>query len=129
MTAMINGYEAVKDLAHASSLCGACEDVCPVKIQIPRMLVALREHLDREKIAPWRERAIFKALAWILIHPAIYRLSGALGRMVQQPFVRDGRLTRLPLFFRRWTDTRDLIPLAPKTFMDQWNALEREERK
>jgi L-lactate dehydrogenase complex protein LldF len=121
-TAMINGDGAVKDLAHASSLCGACEDVCPVKIRIPQMLVELRERLNRGKIARRSERVAFRALAWVLTHPRAYRLSARLGRIAQRPFARDGRLKRLPLTVRRWTGPRDLIPLARRSFMEEWEA-------
>ncbi|MBI4588776.1 MAG: iron-sulfur cluster-binding protein, partial [Candidatus Rokubacteria bacterium] len=69
LTAMLHGNHAVKDLAHASSLCGACQEACPVKIDIPRMLIELREHLDRERIAPLGERLVFKALARLLGRP------------------------------------------------------------
>ena len=123
LTAMLKGTESVKELAHASSLCGACKDVCPVRIDIPRMLVELREQLDREKIAPAGERAVFKALARVLGSPAAFRLSAAAARMLQRPFVRDGRLRRLPLLFGRWTATRDLPSVAAKTFSERWKEL------
>ena len=79
LTAMLKGNESVRELAHASSLCGACKDVCPVRIDIPRMLVELREHLDREKIAPWTERMVFKAFRRLLLSPAAFRLSARVG--------------------------------------------------
>ncbi len=123
LTAMLKGNEAVKDLAHASSLCGACKDVCPVRIDIPRMLVELREKLDEERIAPASERFVFGALRRLLSSPAAYALSAKLGRLLQRPFVRDGKLSRLPLFFGKWTATRDLPPVAGKTFRERWKEL------
>src|SRR5206468_11158294 len=102
MTAMLRGNGAVKDLAHASSLCGACKDVCPVRIDIPRMLIELREHLDRKKIAPWGERILFKTLRRLLASPGAFRLSAVAGRLLQRPFVRNGRLTALPLLLSKW---------------------------
>ncbi len=126
MTAMLRGTPAVKDLAHASSLCGACAEVCPVRIDIPRMLIELREHLDREKIAPWPERLLFKACGWLLGRPALYRLAAPLARLGQAPFVRDGRIRSLPSFFGRWTRTRDLPAVAARTFGERWAALERD---
>src|SRR5207247_2494414 len=66
LTAMSNGPGAVKDLAHASSLCGACADACPVRIDIPRMLIELRREVDEKRIAPWTERIVFKAFGWLL---------------------------------------------------------------
>jgi L-lactate dehydrogenase complex protein LldF len=126
LTAMLNGPRSVKELSHASSLCGACADACPVRIDIPRMLIELRKEVDDAKIAPWRERVVFKAFAWLLRRPALYRLSGPLGRLLQRPFVRAGRIRALPLFFGHWTRTRDLPPVAPQTFQERWAALERE---
>jgi L-lactate dehydrogenase complex protein LldF len=128
LTAMLNGTESVKDLAHASSLCGACADACPVRIDIPRMLVELRKEVDEQRIAPWPERVVFGAFGWLLRRPALYRLSAPLGRLLQRPFVRAGAIRRLPLFFGQWTRTRDLPPVAARTFQERWADLEREAR-
>jgi L-lactate dehydrogenase complex protein LldF len=128
LTAMLNGPRSVKDLAHASSLCGACAEACPVRIDIPRMLIALRKEVDERKIAPWPERVVFKALAWLLCHPALYRASARIGRVLQRPFTRDGRIRALPTLAGQWTKTRDLPPVAARTFQERWAALEREAR-
>src|SRR3989475_6595522 len=125
LTAMLKGNAAVKDLAHASSLCGACKDVCPVRIDIPRMLVELREHLDREKIAPWGERMLFGLARRAMASPGLFDAGVRLGRMAQRPFVRDGKLRTLPLFFGKWTRTRDLPPVAARTFSERWKEIER----
>jgi L-lactate dehydrogenase complex protein LldF len=124
LTAMLKGAASVRELAHASSLCGACRDVCPVRIDIPRMLVDLREQLDREKIAPWPERIVFRLARRIMTSPALFRLGASLGRVAQRPFVRNGRVRGLPLFFGKWTRTRDLPPLARRTFSERWPELE-----
>jgi L-lactate dehydrogenase complex protein LldF len=121
LTAMLEGTPAVKELAHASSLCGACKDVCPVRIDIPRMLIELREHVDQEKISPWTERAAFRAVRRVLGSPSLFRLGVRVGRVIQRPFVRQGRIRRLPLF--AWTRTRDLPPLARRTFTERWKDL------
>ncbi len=123
LTAMLNGPASVKDLAHASSLCGACADACPVRIDIPRMLIELRKEVDERRIAPWSERLVFKALARILRSPALYRLGARIGRTAQRPFVRAGRIRALPSFFGRWTKTRDLPPVAARTFQERWREL------
>jgi L-lactate dehydrogenase complex protein LldF len=129
LTAMLNGPGSVKDLAHASSLCGACADACPVRIDIPRMLIELRKEVDEKKIAPWRERVVFKTFARLLGMPALYRLAAPVARLLQRPFARDGRITRLPLFFGEWTRTRDLPAVAPRTFSERWKDLAREARR
>jgi L-lactate dehydrogenase complex protein LldF len=126
LTAMLNGPASVKDLAHASSLCGACADACPVRIDIPRMLIELRKEVDEKKIAPWTERMVFTLFAWLLRRPALFRLAAPVARAFQRPFARDGRIERLPLFFGEWTRTRDLPAVASRTFTERWAALERE---
>ena len=129
LTAMLNGPGSVKDLAHASSLCGACADACPVRIDIPRMLIELRREVDEQRIAPWPERVVFGAFARLLQRPALYRLGTRFGRLLQRPFARHGRIRRLPLFFGSWTRTRDLPPIAARTFQERWAELEREARR
>ncbi len=124
LTAMLKGTPAVKDLAHASSLCGACKDVCPVRIDIPRMLIELREHLAREKVAPWVERTAFRIFRRVLMSPAAFRLSALAGRLLQRSLVENGRLRRLPLLLSRWTRTRDLPPVAERTFRERWKDLQ-----
>jgi L-lactate dehydrogenase complex protein LldF len=129
LTAMLNGPGSVKDLAHASSLCGACMDACPVRIDIPRMLIELRKEVDEKRIAPWTERVVFKAFGWLLRQPRLYRLAAPLARVLQRPFAREGRISRLPLFLGEWTRTRDLPAVAPRTFSERWVELERESRR
>jgi L-lactate dehydrogenase complex protein LldF len=125
LTAMLGGVESVKDLAHASSLCGACQDVCPVRIDIPAMLIALRERLDRDRIAPRSERAMFAMARRVMMSPRLFRLATRVGRGLQGPFVRDGRLRGLPFFLARWTASRDLPPVAARTFRERWDTMDR----
>ena len=120
LTAMMEGTPAVKDLAHASSLCGACADACPVRIDIPRMLIDLRREVGDRKIAPWTERVAFKLLSGLLRHPRLYRLAAGAGRLLQRPFAGSGRVSRLPLFLGEWTRTRDLPAVASRTFQERW---------
>ena len=125
LTAMLNGPRSVKELAHASSLCGACAEACPVRIDIPRMLIELRRQVDAERIAPWSERVAFRSLGWLLTRPTLYRLAAPIARLLQRPFVRDGAIRSLPLF-GDWTRTRDLPAVARRTFRERWQALEAE---
>jgi L-lactate dehydrogenase complex protein LldF len=128
LTAMLNGTGTVNELAHASSLCGACADACPVRIDIPRMLVDLRRQVAQERIAPRAERLAFTALATILRRPALYRLAVRAGRLAQRPFARRGAIGRAPFALSAWTRTRDLPPVAARTFQERWPELERERR-
>jgi L-lactate dehydrogenase complex protein LldF len=126
LTAMLHGDGAVKDLAHASSLCGACADACPVRIDIPRMLIELRAENVQDAVAPAQERRIFRLFARLLTMPRLYRLAAPLGRLAQRPFARDGGIGAIPGFFGEWTRTRDLPAVARRTFSERWADLERE---
>src|SRR5438128_748520 len=123
LTAMLNGPGSVKELAQASSLSGACAEACPVRIDIPRMLIELRREVDETKIAPRTERAVFKTFARLLVHPALYRLGARIGRTLQRPLMREGRIRALPSFFGQWTKTRDLPPVAARTFQERWRDI------
>ncbi len=125
LTAMLDGPGAVTDLAHASSLCGACVDACPVRIDIPKMLVELRREVHERRLAPWSERVAYAMLARVLASPRLYGWAKPLARLLQAPFARDGAIRRLPLL-DDWTRTRDLPAIAPRTFQERWKDLERE---
>ncbi|HUF93584.1 MAG TPA: LutB/LldF family L-lactate oxidation iron-sulfur protein [Candidatus Limnocylindria bacterium] len=126
LTSMLKGAPAVKDLAHASSLCGACADACPVRIDIPRMLVELRREVSERKIAPWSERLAFALAGHLLRAPRLYRLGAPIARLLQRPFARGRTIRRLPGLAGAWTRTRDLPAVAPRTFQERWPELERE---
>jgi len=128
LTAMLHGNGAVKDLAHASSLCGACAEACPVKIDIPRMLIELRKDNVEHAVAPGSERLAFRIVAWLLTRPGLFRLAAPVARVLQRPFARAGSIRRLPLFFGEWTRSRDLPAVARRTFSERWAELEREAR-
>jgi L-lactate dehydrogenase complex protein LldF len=111
----LQGLAARGELAQASSLCGACAEVCPVRIPIPRLLNRLRHeavtagrpsstlgHGSRRRTA---EAAVWRLWAWVCAHPRIYRrVTGLLTR------VRALLPRRLP----PWTDTRAVPRIAPR---------------
>jgi hypothetical protein len=66
---------------------------------------------------------VFRAFRRLLASPAAFRLAVAAGRLAQRPFVSRGRLRRLPSFFGQWTTTRDLPPIASRTFSERWKDL------
>ncbi|MDA8324402.1 MAG: DUF3390 domain-containing protein, partial [Actinomycetota bacterium] len=110
-------------LPYASSLCGACYEVCPVKIDIPSMLVHLRARAAEEESArrrlPGPEEAAMAAAAWVMSSPARFAAAqrgGRLGRL----FERNGRLRRLPPPLAPWTGARDAPTPPPETFREWW---------
>jgi L-lactate dehydrogenase complex protein LldF len=108
LTPQLEGVEHAASLPYASSLCGACEEACPVKIEIPRVLVHLRGLAPK----PASERRAFAALAWVFAEPRRYeRLQrfGRLGRLM-------GRIGPL----RGWTQSRELPDVPDRSFRAWW---------
>jgi L-lactate dehydrogenase complex protein LldF len=107
-------------LPFASSLCGACADVCPVKIDIPAVLV----HERAKAIAASRqglEGTALRRLARVFGSQNRYERAQRLGRVLQRPFARKGFLARYPGPLARWGETRDLPALPGETFREWWN--------
>ena len=113
LTPQLLGIEHAASLPFASSLCGACYEVCPVKIDIPSVLLHLRSEAVRVK-APRAERAAMGTLAWIFGGRRRFELAQRLGRIGQQPLVRAGAL-------RSWTKTRDLKRVPRESFRAWWS--------
>ena len=110
ITPQLMGIEKTSQLPYASSLCGACKEVCPVKIDIPRLLLHLRGEISPRKGSAG-ERLAFKMWARIMMNPALYKLSSVAGRILQ----------RVIPVSRAWTNGRDLRPIESKSFHDLWN--------
>jgi L-lactate dehydrogenase complex protein LldF len=119
LTPQLRGLDDGGSLPFASTLCGACADVCPVKIDIPEVLVHLRGRVVAETARARRERAAMRTLAWIFRDPARLARLERVGRVLQGPFVHDGRVRRLP-GLGAWTRTRDLPGLPPRSFRARW---------
>jgi L-lactate dehydrogenase complex protein LldF len=119
-------YDSVADnphLPHASSLCGACQAACPVKINIPHMLIGLRELQTHEKGKSWKEKLAYRLSAAVLRRPWLYRLALRFARLVLRPLARDGWLRRLPGPGATWTAARDFPAPAPRSFRERWQQL------
>ena len=110
ITPQLMGIEKAAQLPYASSLCGACREVCPVKIDIPRLLLHLRAEISPRK-GSLAERLAFKAWARVMTSPALYKMSSVAGRILQ----------RVVPISRAWTNGRDLRPIESKSFHDLWS--------
>ncbi|HYP47015.1 MAG TPA: LutB/LldF family L-lactate oxidation iron-sulfur protein, partial [Thermoleophilaceae bacterium] len=119
---LVDGGHA-DSLPFASTLCGACADVCPVQIDIPEVLVHLRDRavdrrgpLDAESLSM---RSLVRAFSSRRGYERLQRL----GRVAQRPLVRQGRIRRAPPGpLAAWTSVRDLPPVAEQTFREWWRA-------
>ncbi|MEV8596147.1 LutB/LldF family L-lactate oxidation iron-sulfur protein [Streptomyces sp. NPDC052012] len=120
--------EVDRALPYASSLCGACYEVCPVKINIPEVLVHLRARVveeRRERLVPEPERLAMAAARWVLSRPSRLTAAQRAGAVAARLVTRHGRLGRLPAPLSRWTDTRDAPLPAAETFSAWWKRTRR----
>ena len=120
LTPGLRGAGEWKDLPGASSLCGACRDVCPVRLDIPRMLLVLREEGNKEKPAQFELRFGMTVFRTIASRPWLYRLAAGAGRFALRLIARDGWVKKAPGLAGGWTQVRDLKAPARKTFQQLW---------
>jgi len=123
------GNPGSDSLPYASSLCGACYQVCPVKINIPEVLVHLRGKVVRNKqdkgglkgkLDP--ENVAMQAMARTFSNRRLYEAAQRAAHVGQWPLRRDGTIHRLPGKLAGWTDARDLKAIPKQTFRDWWKA-------
>ena len=127
---MLTGLKESKMLPQASSLCGACREACPVKINIPRMLLELRHRTaesddPKERASTRSERFLARTYARLMNSPGRMSFGAKLGRIAQRLVPRmtkhGGWIRRAPLpLLSRWTRARDLPQLPSRSFRDIW---------
>jgi L-lactate dehydrogenase complex protein LldF len=117
ITPHLRGLQDWKHLSFASSLCGACTETCPVKINLHHHLLHNRRNASRQRPSV-AEKVAFKGFAFVINRPALYQMVKRVGRLLQifHPLVKGTRLD--PAY--AWTKTRELPPIAPKTFKEYW---------
>ena len=138
ITPQLTGIKSAAQLPYASSLCGACREVCPVKIDIPELLLHLRAEIvegtmsgTADQKGPVKrklmERLAFRLYTFAWSSPTLYEWGTRVARLMQRPVVRDGRIGRVSGLVARlapplgaWTAWRDLRPVAPRSFREEW---------
>ena len=121
LTPQLRGIEEAPSLPYASSLCGACGDVCPVKIEIPRLLTHLRarEVAARRRLDP--EKLTMRALFHTFSTRERYERAQKVARTAARPLARGrSTISRAPGPLAGWTMSRDLPAPAPETFREWW---------
>jgi L-lactate dehydrogenase complex protein LldF len=116
ITPQFHGFTDAGWLPFASSLCGACAEVCPVKIEIPKLLLKLRSEVTEAKQREGSggvERWAFRVWAWLMTHPKTYRLLARVGATFFPVLPKIGPL-------RSWTSQRELPRLALQSFQKLW---------
>lgn len=126
VTPALMGMDQWHQLPHASTLCGACKEICPVRIDIPRLLLQLRDTSTRSDHSPAWLRTGLRIYAILVRRPALFTLGLRIASVATRLFARKGWLNTLPSPLNGWTDYRAFRALAKKSFRQLW--AERENR-
>ena len=123
LSPQLTGVEDNASLPYASSLCGACYEACPVKIDIPSLLVHLRarhvEEARRTHRLPRTEALAMAAASWVMAEPRRYAAAQRAGRS-GRVLSRGGRISALPPPLSAWTRARDVPAPPARTFREWW---------
>lgn len=131
LTPQLMKLEHAQSLPFASSLCGACYEVCPVKINIPEVLIHLRHKVVEQRTAGVRglfepEAIAMRSAASIFRSERRFRAAQRLGRMAANTLAHnDGSghdwISWLPGYAGGWTEARDLAAMPQQTFREWWD--------
>ena len=119
ITPHLCGLQSWKHLSFSSSLCGACGETCPVKIDLHHHLLQNRRNAIAEKPV-WWEKPIFAGFAWFMRRPGLYRFAAPMLRLFE-PVMRAIRGNDIDPA-SMWTRTRDLPPVPRQSFKEYWRA-------
>jgi len=125
LTPALVGLGEAGHLPNASTFCGRCESVCPVKIPLPAMMRHWREREFARKLSPGAYRSGLRAWAWLARRPPLYHaLAAGTGRLLGWLGGERGRFRSLPLA-SGWTLVRDLPAPEGRTFQSLWAERQR----
>jgi len=127
LTPQFMGVAHEPALPFASSLCGACGEVCPVKIDIPKILLELRSEVKKAETREKQnrlEKLAFRIFAWLMTHPGWYEMAGRIGAALA-PSEDGGWIRNVPAVLnfgplKAWLSRRDLPPPPQKSFREMW---------
>jgi L-lactate dehydrogenase complex protein LldF len=128
------GLDRTQDLYRASTLCGSCKSVCPVGIDHPSIFLYYRakdvlgDPYFKGKRRPWMEERFFKGWSWAVNRSWRWNLGIRMVRPYINKKANGGVIRKLTRFFDGWFRSRDLPPLAEKTFHERWNEIKRGKR-
>ncbi|MHB8535553.1 MAG: LutB/LldF family L-lactate oxidation iron-sulfur protein [Sulfuricaulis sp.] len=122
LTPAFVGLENALDLPNASTFCGECAVVCPVKIPLPDLMRHLRNRQTERGLRPWSERVALRLWSWMAQRPKVYAgFTRMAARMLNWAGGREKRLRRLP-GVSGWTRERDLPAPAGRTFREMYRS-------
>jgi L-lactate dehydrogenase complex protein LldF len=127
VTPLLVGINRAKHLCQGETLCGACKDICPVNIDLPRMLLELRWKLASGD-AGWRvhpenrlEKAVYLLWSHIAVHRRLYDFFLWAMKLLQKMLPKkNSMIAWMPPPFNGWTSSRHMKPLAETSFSEKW---------
>lgn len=120
LTPLLVGLKEAIDLPNASTLCGECAVVCPVKIPLPDLLRHLRTRQSQQRLRPWRERLLINLWSWAALHPAVYGLLTKLVARTLRIFAGKKKYVSYIPGASGWTQGRDMPAPEGGTFRERY---------
>lgn len=119
LSPLLGGYDDYKELPYASTLCGACTDVCPVKIPLHELLHKHRQVIvEKEGRAPVSEKLLMKAFGLGAASPALYKIGSKMAPAVLSPFTHEEKISKGPRPLKAWTEIREFPAPNKERFRD-----------
>lgn len=121
LTPLIGGYDEFKELPYMTTLCGACTEVCPVKIPLHELLHKHRQVIvERDGRAPIAEKLLMKAFGFGASSPAMYKFGTKFAPAAMNPFTVGEKISKGPGPLKAWTEMRDFPAPNKERFRDWW---------
>lgn len=126
LSPLLGGYDEYKELPYASTLCGACTDVCPVKIPLHQLLHKHRQVIvEQEGKAPISEKLVMKAFGLGAASPMLYKLGTKVAPAAMNPFTVGDKISKGPGPLKAWTEIRDFPAPNKERFRDWFKNREK----
>lgn len=126
LSPLLGGYEEYKELPYASTLCGACTEVCPVKIPLHSLLHKHREIIvEKEGKAPVSEKLAMKAFGLGAASPTLYKLGTKMAPAALTPFTTGDKISKGPGPLKGWTNIREFPAPHKERFRDWFKNREK----
>ncbi len=128
VTPLLRGINRYADLCQGETLCGACMDACPVNIDLPRLLLLLRNKLAEGdplwdvQVKNPTEQLMFSVWSRLVQHPLLYDLAFKLASVGQKLIPKQDQMIRRLPFAGGWTRSRDLKKIANRRFVHRFKS-------
>ncbi|MEH7235036.1 LutB/LldF family L-lactate oxidation iron-sulfur protein [Bacillus sp. JJ1562] len=130
LTPLLGGYDEYKELPYASTLCGACTEVCPVKIPLHNLLHKHREVIvEKEGNAPVSEKLLMKAFGLGAASPTLYKIGTKFAPAAMSPFVSGDKISKGPGPLKAWTEIREFPAPKKERFRDWFKNREKGDKE